>query len=334
MNQPIESEISPEAFAQSFEQITNRQKNHFVDIGGAYPLPVRGWPSPGSKTLVVLFHGSVNREIRKYPAFYGYRQGVDGHAHQIALSDPSLMSSPDLTNAWFAGSRDTPLQKLLLPFFAQIIEHLGIEKVIFAGGSGGGFAALYYSWHFPGSAAVVSVPQTDIYSYHDRYREAYLAACWPEIDREGEDEELPCLDLRQIYANGMSNSVVYLQSSLDLFHLQHQMLPFLTCLSGPALDRVAVKVSFWGVIGHSNSVPNTELESWIRTLLSLEELSSRGATLEHESVTTLFTAATSPASGPSPAAVGPAEPTPQMQRDRAWAARIAAMTTGVQSSTP
>lgn len=263
--------LSADEFVDGFIDIPERLESHFVDIGGAEPVATRAWPAPGAKALVVLFHGAVNRKTHEYPKYLGYRRGVHPHAHQIAFSDPSLLLSDKLSMGWFAGSSGTPLQSLLPPFITGLVESLGVEKLIFVGGSGGGFAALFYSWAFPGSTAVVMVPQTNINGYHRSHREAYIESSWPNLEGAATDTATPRLDLRTLYSKGMENTVIYLQSSLDLFHVEKQMAPFVRSLPAASFSRFMLKCSFWGKVGHSGSVPSSEVDAWVRATLSVED---------------------------------------------------------------
>jgi len=250
------------------------------------------WPSPGAKALIVLFHGAINRDNRTYPEFLEYRAGVHRHAHQIAIADPSLALSEKLSNGWFAGATGTQLQKLLPPFLARLIEHLQVDRVIFAGSSGGGFAALYYSWQFPDSTAVVAVPQTNVHQYYESRRTAYLEASWPAEINAPQGSTTPCLDLRTIYSTGMRNTVVYIQSNMDLFHVENHMTPFVSALPSSAVKRLILKCSFWGKLSHSGAVPVQEMDAWIRAVLSADEQTTESISMAYH--------LTNPGVAPSP----------------------------------
>lgn len=271
-----------------------------------------------------MFHGAANRETREYPVFAGYRSSVRPHAHQLVISDPSLALDKKLTLGWFAGSSGTPLQRLLTPFLASLIEKLQIEKVIFAGGSGGGFAALYYSWLVPGSVAVVASPQTNIYEYRRSHREAYIQACWPKVKDVDIEFSGPCFDLREIYRKSMDNTVVYLQSNRDLSHMEKHLSPFLSSLPRSALRRLVLKCTFWGKVGHSGSVPPSEVTAWIRAALSAEEVTSEGINRVYHHAN-LAAKQSSPQRGAmSELPTVPAAPTDLDLVDRQLTARLAA----------
>lgn len=255
--------VSVNEFCERFMDLDG-QEVQYVDIGGDSPVPMRARPAHGANALILLFHGAVNRAVRPFPSFLGYRRGVYPHAHQVALADPVVALSERLTTGWFAGSESTPLQQLLPPVLGQLVESIGVSKIIFTGSSAGGLAALYYSWHFPGSTAVVTVPQTNVYVYPRRSREVYLEVAWPKLSAS---EYRPCLDLRDIYRHGMDNTIVYLQSNLDHHHVRHHMAPFLESIPPADSKRVVLNCAFWGKTGHSGSVPTDVMDAWLRAAL-------------------------------------------------------------------
>lgn len=245
-----------------------RLEERYLDVGYDQALPFRAAPSPGSKSLVVVFHGAVNREKRSFPAFGPYMRGIDNHAHQIAFADPTLALSDRLTISWFAGSASMPLQSVLVSAIERLRAELEITRLIFVGGSGGGFAALYYSWHFPGSVAVAYSPQTVLSNYGQTLRDRYSDVAWPEgVEPVG---VAPTLDLRDLYGRSIDNLVLYLQSYDDRSHLFDQMLPFLDSIPRPSRDRILTYISYWGKPGHSGSVPVSEVARWVRIVLALE----------------------------------------------------------------
>lgn len=271
--------VTLEKLSQVFPSLSGREV-HYLDIGGDTPLAVRARPAPGANALVILFHGAVDRESRTLPSFLGYRRGIYPHAHQLALADPALSLSDHLRAGWFAGAEGTPLQSLLPPLLHEFARRHQIQRVVFAGSSAGGLAALYYSWHFPGSIAVAAAPQTSVQAYFEWAREAYLETAWPNLANI-EIGRRPCLDLRDMYGRGMENTVVYLQSSLDELHVRNHMVPFLECLPRPALRRVALNCSFWGKRGHGGSVPAAVMDAWIRASLLAQGSTAEAVVLAH-----------------------------------------------------
>lgn len=245
----------------------------YVDIGGARPLPVKVSPSKGARSLVVAFHGAANRDKRPYPQFLNFRAGIDSAAHQVSITDATLGLDDELAIGWYSGAPGLLLQELLPPFFDRLKNGLGVERTAFVGSSGGGFGALFYSWHCSGSVAVVQVPQTNVWKYHlPGALRRYENTCWPGVLRT--HENAPVLDLRELYAKGASNSIVYVQSTLDKHHLHEQMIPFLAALTPEMHERTVVKSSYWGRPGHSNVVPMREWDGWLKAALMAEELTA------------------------------------------------------------
>lgn len=248
---------------------THRLEEHLLDVGYDVALPFRAAPSRGSDTLVIIFHGAVNRKKRPYPAFGPYIKGLDHHAHQVAFSDPTLAISDNITISWFAGSSTLPLQSVLVSVIRKLVDQLGIARLIFVGGSGGGFAAMYYSWYFPKSTAVAFSPQTIIDNYGQRARDRYYDVAWPE--GIGTGASAPVLDLRELYGTAVENTVIYLQSYDDRTHLYDQMIPLLGSISSVSRARIISHVSYWGKPGHSGSVPLTEVARWVHSVVAIEE---------------------------------------------------------------
>lgn len=259
--------VTAELFVREFRNVDPAQPV-MVDVGGAMPLAIKGQASPGAKSLVVQFHGAIDRTKRKTPAFLDMRPGLGRHAHQISIADPSLELSPDLTNAWFAGSRQMPLQKLLPKLIQSLVTELDIERVIFFGSSGGGFAALFYSWHFPGSIAVVSAPQTNIRAYYPGRRKGYFETCWGKDSADIRDF---CFDLRELYREKVPNTVVYLQSQLDTHHYAKHLMPLIASLPSDGYERFVTKTSYWGRRNHSGAVPAGEFNLWVKAAVASDE---------------------------------------------------------------
>lgn len=258
--------MSMNQFTERFLGGVDPEAPTYVDIGGELPLPVRVLPSAGSKTLVVLLHGAIDRDRRQLPAFMPYRSGLEAHAHQMAIADPALTLHEGLTNAWFCGAQETPLQQLLPPLFNKLQADLCLDRIVFMGGSGGGFGALFNSFHVPKSIAVVAVPQTNINEYYSRRRDCFLRVCWPRRRDGGEGG--PILDLRELYKRASSNAIVYVQSALDEFHMSNHMLPFLGALPKKKQARLVLKCSYWGKPKHSGAVPVQEWDGWLHAAIA------------------------------------------------------------------
>lgn len=132
-------------------------------------LPIDLLVSPGaSDTTIFFFHGAIERHFT-LPVLSGL--GISGglEANRVFISDPSLALDDQLMLSWYAGNHRQPdLQHILISVFEKIIVSLGSDRSVFFGGSGGGFASLFFASHFKNSLALVFNPQTNISKYSER----------------------------------------------------------------------------------------------------------------------------------------------------------------------
>lgn len=222
----------PEAFLAS---------SHLPDgihtIGGtAAPIDFLLRIKPG-RPLIFSFHGNTPRNPQlKLPVFTGLNVTTDLDASFVAVSDPSLYLHPDLKLAWFAGCAGLDLQRVLPGLLARIIAVSGASDVICFGGSGGGFASLYYSAGIANSIALVWNPQTDITRYNPPHVTEYGRAAFGLDSHEAATAGLGSLidsDLAGAYAGGYENTILYLQNNSD-GHVVTHMRPFLGSLGADA----------------------------------------------------------------------------------------------------
>lgn len=267
MNQPAPP-IEAEAFLASLRDRTARGVSAIALDGGELPVSVH---LRESSSLVFTFTGAVNRdEGRALPQFGA--MGLKNHvpASYIRLADPSLVRNDEMRLAWYAGHEGFELQKILPGLIGQMIESTGATRVAFLGGSGGGFAALYYSWHIPGSVAVVVNPQTNLNLYHWGHRRRYRQFCWPSLGNKAPLNDVIDSELGPIYASHRTNTVICMQIASDFFHLTHQFSPFVAALPVEYLDRLIVRVANWGVQGHRPPPPSIWVP-WLAAALSAPE---------------------------------------------------------------
>lgn len=219
---------------------------------------------PGStQTLVILFHGALDRERRPFPFFQPHFSNAFG-AHQISVADISLTKAPDLKAGWYIGAEDIPLQKQLPRLFAEIGAHLDIKRTIYFGASAGGFAALHYSHAHPGSLALVANPQINLLTYLHGPVDQYRQACWPRVADQDELARQVCLNVVDLYAASTPNHVCLLNSAGDRFHIYQQTLEMANRLQSDARNRVVLHSDYYGVRGHSGSIPLTACVPWLK----------------------------------------------------------------------
>lgn len=228
-------------------------------------------------TLIVRFHGAIQRDKRALPAFQANLKQMEGYAHQITICDPTMMTRDGFPLGWYAGHDAMNLQQILRKFFAQLRTFLGVRRIIYLGSSGGGFAALYYSYYDEKSAAVVMVPQTRIDHHIPGVIDKYINNCWPGRSLDDVSGHVK-LDMCKLYANGHENSVIYVQSSGDFLHNYRQMAPFISAVHGGG-DRENKKFlltsDFWGLHGHGGAVPHEAYIPWLMSAISARSLDGR-----------------------------------------------------------
>lgn len=244
-----------------------------IEIQGGQ-IPVKfNHAGPRARTVVFSFHGAIDRKTRPIPSYPPFLPRFDGLAHQVSISDPSMLIGDRFSMSWYAGHKGFDTQGLLKQIFAQIIKTLDAEKVIFIGGSGGGFAALYFSWHFPDSVCVATSPQTSISRYHKGHVNRYLAECWPDVPNIEALSTVVCTDLGSLYSQNIPNTVIYLQSAGDYFHFKKHLVPFLNDISlYVKRSRFILDNGFWGKLSHGGSVPPHAFMPWVQTVMLASDL--------------------------------------------------------------
>ncbi|SEI42145.1 hypothetical protein SAMN04487917_101189 [Arthrobacter sp. yr096] len=206
----------------------------------------------GSDTTMVVFHGAVE-STSQLPVLSGQGLSTGIGVNRIFISDPSLYISEGLQLGWFAGNKAQPgLQSDLEKIIRRIVTSHGSRRVMFFGGSGGGFASLYFAARFAGSAAVVFNPQTNIARYQPSTVLDYAQIAYDAPDDVQEPlsylPQLAVTDLCGLYAQPLGGAVVYLQNLNDLFHTENHMQPFLEAVHPD--NPVFLLEDFWGP-GHA-----------------------------------------------------------------------------------
>lgn len=226
------------------------------------PLHFRVRHVPGATRMLVTLHGAADAARRGRPVFNGFNPDL-ADCIQVAVSDPSLQLPGDFGIAWFAGHQDFDTPALLRRAFAEMAKAWGVERTIFFGTSGGGFAALAQSHAMPGSIAVVGNPQTRIARYHAPSVTAYREGCWPALADNAALERVTLADCTALYGAGFANTVIYAQSMGDRHHWRAHMLPFAAAVAGRGnADRVLFHTDFHGVHGHA--LPREAYATWLR----------------------------------------------------------------------
>lgn len=254
-----------------FKKIT---LNEFTadEADGYYEISHRGVDVPiryqkgSNQTLVVDFHGAINRDRFTIPKFQAFTPGL-GAAHQIRIADPTLTYADDISLGWYLGGHDMPLQSVLTEILAFISSTLSAQRRVYIGGSAGGFAALLFSWQDPGSVCVTVNPQVDLTVYSKNLIGKYVSAAWPGASSISEIADRIIVDLPKIYAQRFENTVIYLQSTGDTKHFERQFPRFLK-VAHRHVPKFLLQCSYWGVPDHGNSVPAYAFIPWLKAAVA------------------------------------------------------------------
>lgn len=218
-----------------------------------------------SETTIVFFHGAIESHFT-LPVLSGL--GISGGlgANRVFVSDPSLVLDDELMLSWYAGNVHQPdLQHTLTVILKKVAASLGSQRVVFFGGSGGGFAALYFASHFRNSLALVFNPQTNIAKYKQRPVSDFVTKAF-NVDADQCDplSQLPLevvSDLCHLYSTSRNTQIAYMQNLNDDAHVRSHLGPFLATMH--AETKVLLLTERWND-GHSP--PPKELLSQVLNL--------------------------------------------------------------------
>lgn len=205
----------------------------------------------GSDVTFVSFHAAVSR-AKGFTLLYFTGLNMvtrEGKVNRIALSDPNI--GPNLLLAWFAGGLKVS-QEEIENFVRRLIEVAGGKRVIFFGGSGGGFAALNYARGHPGSTAVVMNPQTNILEFNPTMFIPYGVQAWGAQGTQDSAAAAIRANVRynlvEIYADERPEvNIIYFQNQQDYPHVNRHLRPFVEATGGHRLNVIS---GDWGP-GHA-----------------------------------------------------------------------------------
>lgn len=149
--------------------------------GESLDLQIVGEPGKDGRAIPVFFNGAVPaRHDKSGPFFSGGRVGPLVSSGYVSLSDPAVDRDPGVTLAWYAGHEGLATRETILAVL-ESVAYVFLRELVLVGGSGGGFAALYYASRLRSDAsAFVWNPQTDILAYNRTFVDAYLTRSFPE----------------------------------------------------------------------------------------------------------------------------------------------------------
>lgn len=206
---------------------------------------------PG-RPLVIFFCGAATkRESVSLPIFAGLGVLEECDASKVFISDPTLHLSDTITIAWYAGYKGASLQDDLVRIIESIIKKSEAKKTLMTGGSGGGFAAMYYSSRIKNSLAVPWNPQTSILRYHKRFVDEYVKTAWGLTSIPDDESKAPQgleAGLFKRYSAPPNNYVIYLQNNTD-DHVQVHLTPLMAALGVYEVETGFVNENFYLKLG-------------------------------------------------------------------------------------
>lgn len=240
-----------------FENAIDMPRGYVVVKHGDIPIDTNYY-ARGSDTTIICFHGAVEKDIR-VPWFAGGGVTANTGANRFSISDPSIHLYDQITLGWHAGNHQIPeLQGTLVRMIRAMAEKTGTKHLVFFGSSGGGFAALAMSRHFPGSLALPMNPQTSIGMYNEIPVNRYLEHAWPDVVTLGDLPGTVAHDLVQLYSESVPNWIGYIQNRRDTVHIRSHLNPFAEAFAEPG--RMRTLWGEWGVPGGERHVaPPREL---------------------------------------------------------------------------
>lgn len=183
------------------------------------------------RTLPIFFSGALTqREGTKPPYFSGAMLGSQLSVPYMAISDPTLNLSEEIGLAWYAGYEGGSVQDSIWELLNLIADRASTHLLLI-GGSGGGFASMYYASRLGSKAsAFVWNPQTSITDYVPTSVQSFLSVAVPshEVSSRADENEAKLLDVG-IASKNMDfrgHRLLYLQNYND-WHVKYHLAPYL-----------------------------------------------------------------------------------------------------------
>lgn len=206
-----------------------REVQYVIDPSAPGGLPVNVLYAPeDSETLLVSFHGSLQRSKYKLPRFEWRKTLSRLRTARLMVADTTLQLNPSMPLGWYIGTSNQDLTAEIAQTVQGVARTGGYSRIVLAGSSGGGYAAMAVSHLIPGTAAVCFSPQTRIGDYTSWVHKAFVSAAFPgyeSIDMV-ESHYPERVNLRTRYSQRGANYVHYVQNTNDRMHYEQHYLPF------------------------------------------------------------------------------------------------------------
>lgn len=201
-----------------------------VPASSGGPLDIVALYAPReSRTLIVSFHGSLQRSKYQLPRFEWRNSLASFDAAQLFIADSTLHLNEAMALAWYIGSSDQDFCSDVADLVKDIATAAGYDRILLTGSSGGGFAALAVSRQIDGSAAVCFSPQTRVGDYRNSVVRTFYRTAFPDMGGYAAVERAhrSRFDLRHLYATTPDvNFVRYVQNTRDTSHYKKHYTPF------------------------------------------------------------------------------------------------------------
>lgn len=221
--------------------------------------------------IAVSFSAAVTRKDRLSPFF-----SLSGIANKlsiplIALADPTLSLSKNLTLGWYAGNKYYPnLPDLLANICDKLVESTG-KKLLLIGGSGGGFAALNIQSRMlkkSSTKAIVWNPQTDLIAYSRAFVTSYMKVAFEDADHHVNNknlEEFLNSRIKSVLKHDPESQKLILMDGYDFKHTR-DLKVYLGDLKESfslnnllKIDNTLVCFGDWGAFGDGHLQPPADL---------------------------------------------------------------------------
>lgn len=183
-----------------------------------------------SETLIVSFHGAYSAsKPGTYPMFWRISSLQKKTNAFVAFTDPTrLEGKGDILISWFLGKDGWDPMPTILNIIEKAMDSCGAKRVLFVGGSGGGFVALRASAEIPGSCAFVQDATVGLTRHNTKIVQGYFEKAWPGWDSEKLLEGFPeHFNMHLYYMRRAPKNFVYMtQSKQDKAHLSQHLVPF------------------------------------------------------------------------------------------------------------
>lgn len=202
---------------------------HTVPIAGGLTLDFYA-KLKRSDELIVVFPGANPRHKNTYPRFPRVRS-ISSHATAfISFADPTIMADPKrkMLLSWCLGGPTFDPAPLMLRVIRKAQGKTGASRVVFVGGSGGGFVALRISAMMPGSLAFVNDSATNVAKSMPKTVARYFSTVWPGWGKDKLLQAFPeRFDMVRHYLNYKpQNFVYYAQNRDDAYYRENHYTPF------------------------------------------------------------------------------------------------------------